>query len=144
MCYLFIYKTFVILQIYQRYLDLWTPHIISRWVFAAILIAFFGLRICISQVWCPFFQISIFIFYDHLLYYRNTIKFAGMVCCDIRIRNLSSQFIHSIPHAKNWSCHGFRWWVSCQILIRSYEIKVKTIYELKWYVTYIIKSLFNL
>ncbi|KAG5326298.1 RER1 protein, partial [Pseudoatta argentina] len=38
-------------QIYQRYLDLWTPHVISRWIFALFLLVLFILRIFISQGW---------------------------------------------------------------------------------------------
>ncbi|XP_034188236.1 protein RER1 isoform X1 [Osmia lignaria lignaria] len=38
-------------QIYQRYLDLWTPHVVSRWTFAFLLIFLFVLRIFLSQGW---------------------------------------------------------------------------------------------
>ncbi|KAH0951886.1 hypothetical protein HN011_001524 [Eciton burchellii] len=38
-------------QIYQRYLDIWTPHVISRWIFALFLLVLFILRIFISQGW---------------------------------------------------------------------------------------------
>ncbi|KAH0561887.1 protein RER1 [Cotesia glomerata] len=38
-------------QIYQGYLDLWTPHTISRWIFAGFLVLLFILRILIAQGW---------------------------------------------------------------------------------------------
>ncbi|XP_017880924.1 protein RER1 isoform X2 [Ceratina calcarata] len=38
-------------QVYQRYLDLWTPHVISRWTVALLLIFVFILRIFLSQGW---------------------------------------------------------------------------------------------
>ncbi|KAK0174366.1 hypothetical protein PV327_010143 [Microctonus hyperodae] len=38
-------------QIYQSYLDLWTPHVFSRWLFAGGLLITFVLRILISQGW---------------------------------------------------------------------------------------------
>ncbi|XP_015604432.1 protein RER1 isoform X2 [Cephus cinctus] len=38
-------------QIYQNYLDLWTPHAISRWIFAVFLLALFLLRIVLTQGW---------------------------------------------------------------------------------------------
>ncbi|XP_063983581.1 protein RER1 isoform X2 [Diachasmimorpha longicaudata] len=38
-------------QIYQSYLDLWTPHVVSRWIFSAALLVTFVLRIFISQGW---------------------------------------------------------------------------------------------
>lgn len=38
-------------QTFQRYLDIWTPHVVSRWIFAALLIVIFLLRILISQGW---------------------------------------------------------------------------------------------
>ncbi|KAG7198853.1 hypothetical protein KM043_015680 [Ampulex compressa] len=38
-------------QIYQRYLDLWTPHAVSRWIFVLILVVIFILRIALSQGW---------------------------------------------------------------------------------------------
>ncbi|CAG5090974.1 Similar to RER1: Protein RER1 (Bos taurus), partial [Cotesia congregata] len=38
-------------QIYQGYLDLWTPHTISRWIFAGFLVILFILRILIAQGW---------------------------------------------------------------------------------------------
>ncbi|XP_015431523.1 PREDICTED: protein RER1 isoform X2 [Dufourea novaeangliae] len=37
--------------IYQRYLDLWTPHVVSRWIFASLLIFVFILRIFLAQGW---------------------------------------------------------------------------------------------
>ncbi|XP_076299840.1 protein RER1 isoform X2 [Lasioglossum baleicum] len=37
--------------IYQRYLDLWTPHVVSRWIFALLLIFVFILRIFLAQGW---------------------------------------------------------------------------------------------
>ncbi|XP_076160486.1 protein RER1 isoform X2 [Ptiloglossa arizonensis] len=40
-----------ITQLYQRYLDLWTPHVISRWTFALLLLFVFILRICLTQGW---------------------------------------------------------------------------------------------
>lgn len=38
-------------QIYQRYLDLWTPYVVSRWLFALFLVVIFILRIFFSQGW---------------------------------------------------------------------------------------------
>lgn len=37
-------------QLYQRYLDLWTPHVVSRWTVAILLIILFILRVFLSQV----------------------------------------------------------------------------------------------
>ncbi|KAI4495058.1 hypothetical protein M0804_001259 [Polistes exclamans] len=38
-------------QAHQRYLDLWTPHVISRWVFALLLVIIFFLRVFLTQGW---------------------------------------------------------------------------------------------
>lgn len=38
-------------QLYQHYLDKWTPHTASRWVFTLVLIAGFMLRIMLRQGW---------------------------------------------------------------------------------------------
>ncbi|XP_034941575.1 protein RER1 [Chelonus insularis] len=38
-------------QIYQSYLDLWTPHVFTRWLFAGALLVIFVLRILLSQGW---------------------------------------------------------------------------------------------
>ncbi|XP_043281888.1 protein RER1 [Venturia canescens] len=38
-------------QIYQSYLDLWTPYTISRWLFAISLVVIFVLRILLTQGW---------------------------------------------------------------------------------------------
>lgn len=44
------YKLYITLKIHQRYLDLWTPHVVSRWMFALFLVVIFVLRIFLSQV----------------------------------------------------------------------------------------------
>lgn len=38
-------------QVYQRYLDLWTPYVISRWIFALVLVLIFVLRVFLSEGW---------------------------------------------------------------------------------------------
>lgn len=48
---IFVQATTRLSQIYQSYLDLWTPHVISRWVFAIFLVITFVLRIFLSQGW---------------------------------------------------------------------------------------------
>ncbi|KAG8224047.1 hypothetical protein J437_LFUL001124 [Ladona fulva] len=38
-------------QMYQTYLDMWTPHLISRWVACFVLLTAFALRIFLQQGW---------------------------------------------------------------------------------------------
>ncbi len=45
------------LQTYQIWLDRWTPHTTSRWVFTVVMIVLFLLRIVIKQVKTPAFFI---------------------------------------------------------------------------------------
>ena len=40
----------IILQTYQIWLDKWTPHTVSRWIFTVALIVAFLLRIVLKQV----------------------------------------------------------------------------------------------
>lgn len=38
-------------QTYQSYLDLWTPYVVSRWLFAIFLLLLFMLRVIVTQGW---------------------------------------------------------------------------------------------
>ena len=50
---IYLYKNviFHILQLYQYYLDKWTPFTASRWVFTLIVICGFLLRVFLKQGW---------------------------------------------------------------------------------------------
>jgi len=114
-------------QTYQIWLDKWTPHTVSRWIFTTALIVAFLLRIVFKQVCNSFlwfilvvskiigwFHSTRFFSMDRLcnpyiaVHWKNRLV-AGMVHRYICIGNLSPEFTASILNTKDRSGYGGIW-----------------------------------